>query len=71
MGRLAAARRRSPPTPAQAQVEAREYQKRHEAGETEEARADLARLKLVREKRAADAARRGAEAEAKAKAKGR
>jgi hypothetical protein len=34
------------------------YQKLHEAGKTDEAKADLARLKLIREKREAEAARK-------------
>ncbi|WYZ34330.1 hypothetical protein EsH8_I_000606 [Colletotrichum jinshuiense] len=34
------------------------YRKLHEAGKTDEAKADLARLRLIREQRAADAARR-------------
>ncbi|KAK1724745.1 casein kinase substrate phosphoprotein PP28-domain-containing protein [Colletotrichum acutatum] len=39
------------------------YRKLHEAGKTDEAKADLARLRLIREQRAADAARRDAERE--------
>ncbi|XXH01072.1 hypothetical protein Hte_007423 [Hypoxylon texense] len=39
------------------------YRKLHEAGKTDEAKADLARLKLIREKRAAEAARKQAEKE--------
>ncbi|KAF6815573.1 MFS monocarboxylate transporter [Colletotrichum sojae] len=39
------------------------YRKLHEAGKTDEAKADLARLRLIREQRAADAARRAAEKE--------
>ncbi|KAK2044307.1 hypothetical protein LZ31DRAFT_594922 [Colletotrichum somersetense] len=39
------------------------YRKLHEAGKTDEAKADLARLRLIREQRAADAARREAERE--------
>jgi len=39
------------------------YQKLHEAGKTDEAKADLARLKLIREKREAEAARKQAEKE--------
>ena len=34
------------------------YRKLHEAGKTDEAKADLARLRLIREKREADAARK-------------
>jgi hypothetical protein len=34
------------------------YQKLHEAGKTDEAKADMARLRLIREKREAEAARR-------------
>jgi hypothetical protein len=34
------------------------YRKMHEAGKTDEAKADLARLKLIREKREAEAARK-------------
>ncbi|KXX82377.1 28 kDa heat- and acid-stable phosphoprotein [Madurella mycetomatis] len=41
------------------------YRKLHEAGKTDEAKADLARLKLIREKREAEAARRQAEKEEK------
>ncbi|KAI2622729.1 hypothetical protein GGS26DRAFT_242483 [Hypomontagnella submonticulosa] len=39
------------------------YRKLHEAGKTDEAKADLARLKLIREKREAEAARKQAEKE--------
>ncbi|KAK4445034.1 28 kDa heat and acid-stable phosphoprotein [Podospora aff. communis PSN243] len=39
------------------------YRKMHEAGKTDEAKADLARLKLIREKREAEAARKQAEKE--------
>ncbi|KAK8117225.1 uncharacterized protein PG998_005506 [Apiospora kogelbergensis] len=39
------------------------YRKLHEAGKTDEAKADLARLALIREKRAADLARKQAEKE--------
>jgi hypothetical protein len=42
----------------QAQQAKERYQKLHEAGKTDEAKADLARLKLIREKRAAEAARK-------------
>jgi hypothetical protein len=42
----------------QAQQSKERYQKLHEAGKTDEAKADLARLKLIREKRAAEAARK-------------
>ncbi|KAJ4292932.1 hypothetical protein N0V88_005595 [Collariella sp. IMI 366227] len=41
------------------------YRKLHEAGKTEEAKADLARLRLIREKREAEAARKQAEKEEK------
>ncbi|KAL2260570.1 hypothetical protein VTK26DRAFT_5365 [Humicola hyalothermophila] len=41
------------------------YRKLHEAGKTDEAKADLARLKLIREKREAEAARKKAEREEK------
>lgn len=41
------------------------YRKLHEAGKTDEAKADLARLKLIREKREIEAARRQAEKEEK------
>jgi len=34
------------------------YRKLHEAGKTDEAKADLARLALIREKREAEAARK-------------
>ncbi|KAI0597088.1 hypothetical protein F4775DRAFT_593619 [Biscogniauxia sp. FL1348] len=39
------------------------YRKLHEAGKTDEAKADMARLKLIREKREAEAARKAAERE--------
>ncbi|KAI1804632.1 casein kinase substrate phosphoprotein PP28-domain-containing protein [Daldinia bambusicola] len=39
------------------------YRKLHEAGKTDEAKADLARLRLIREKREAEAARKQAEKE--------
>ncbi|KAI1634236.1 hypothetical protein F4809DRAFT_537879 [Biscogniauxia mediterranea] len=39
------------------------YRKLHEAGKTDEAKADIARLKLIREKREAEAARKAAEKE--------
>ncbi|KAK3321637.1 casein kinase substrate phosphoprotein PP28-domain-containing protein [Apodospora peruviana] len=39
------------------------YRKLHEAGKTDEAKADMARLKLIREKREAEAARKQAEKE--------
>lgn len=39
------------------------YRKMHEAGKTDEAKADMARLKLIREKRDAEAARKQAEKE--------
>lgn len=42
----------------QAQQAKERYQKLHEAGKTDEAKADLARLKLIREKRDAEAARK-------------
>jgi hypothetical protein len=42
----------------QAQQAKERYQKLHEAGKTDEAKADLARLKLIREKREAEAARK-------------
>ncbi|CAJ2508552.1 Uu.00g135780.m01.CDS01 [Anthostomella pinea] len=41
------------------------YRKLHEAGKTDEAKADMARLRLIREKREADAARKAAEKEEK------
>lgn len=44
-----------------AQAKAR-YQKLHEAGKTDEAKADLARLRLIREKREAEAAQRSVRA---------
>jgi len=50
----------------QAQQEKERYQKLHAEGKTEQARADLERLALVREKRDAEAARKKAEAEEKA-----
>lgn len=42
----------------QAQQAKERYQKLHEAGKTDEAKADLARLALIREKRDAEAARK-------------
>ena len=42
----------------QAQQAKERYQKLHEAGKTDEAKADLARLRLIREKRDAEAARK-------------
>ncbi|KAK1831203.1 28 kDa heat and acid-stable phosphoprotein [Podospora conica] len=39
------------------------YRKMHEAGKTDEAKADIARLKLIREKREAESARKQAEKE--------
>jgi len=42
----------------QAQQAKERYQKLHEAGKTDEAKADLARLKLIREKRETEAARK-------------
>lgn len=42
----------------QAQAAKERYQKLHEAGKTDEAKADMARLKLIREKRDAEAARK-------------
>jgi len=39
------------------------YRKMHEAGKTDEAKADLARLRLIREKREAESARKQAEKE--------
>jgi hypothetical protein len=42
----------------QAQQAKERYQKLHEAGKTDEAKADLARLKVIREKREAEAARK-------------
>jgi Casein kinase substrate phosphoprotein PP28 len=47
----------------QAQLAKERYQKLHAEGKTDEARADLARLKLVREQRDAAAARKQAEKE--------
>jgi hypothetical protein len=47
----------------QAQQAKERYQKLHEAGKTDEAKADLARLKLIREKREQEAARKLAEKE--------
>ncbi|RDL32620.1 uncharacterized protein BP5553_09076 [Venustampulla echinocandica] len=47
----------------QAQQAKERYQKLHEAGKTDEAKADLARLKLIREKREQEAARKQAEKE--------
>lgn len=42
----------------EAQLAKERYQKLHEQGKTDEAKADLARLKIIREKRAAEAARK-------------
>lgn len=42
----------------QAQQAKERYQKLHEAGKTDEAKADLARLRLIKEKREAEAARK-------------
>lgn len=50
----------------QAQQAKERYQKLHAEGKTDEARADLERLKLVRERREAEAARKKAEAEERA-----
>jgi hypothetical protein len=47
----------------QAQQARERYQKLHAEGKTDEARADLARLKLVKERREAEAARKQAEKE--------
>ncbi|KAI1458636.1 hypothetical protein F4805DRAFT_456664 [Annulohypoxylon moriforme] len=47
----------------EAQQAKERYRKLHEAGKTDEAKADLARLKLIREKRDAEAARKQAEKE--------
>ncbi|KAI0010696.1 hypothetical protein F4779DRAFT_576525 [Xylariaceae sp. FL0662B] len=49
----------------EAQQAKERYRKLHEAGKTDEAKADLARLKLIREKREAEAARKQAEKEEK------
>jgi hypothetical protein len=43
---------------AEAQLAKERYQKLHEQGKTDEAKADMARLKLIREQRDAEAARR-------------
>lgn len=50
----------------QAQQSRERYQKLHAEGKTDEARADLARLALIKQKRAEDAARKQAEADEKA-----
>lgn len=50
----------------QAQQARERYEKMHAEGKTDEARADLARLKLVRERRDAEAARKKVEAEERA-----
>ncbi|KAI2779352.1 hypothetical protein F4815DRAFT_473959 [Daldinia loculata] len=47
----------------EAQQAKERYRKLHEAGKTDEAKADLARLRLIREKRDAEAARKQAEKE--------
>jgi len=49
----------------QAQQAKERYQKLHAEGKTDEARADMARLRLIREKRDADAAVKAAELEEK------
>ncbi|OAA59834.1 Casein kinase substrate, phosphoprotein PP28 [Niveomyces insectorum RCEF 264] len=49
----------------EAQQAKERYRKLHEQGKTDEAKADLARLKIIREKREAEAARKQAEKEAK------
>ncbi|KAI1411583.1 hypothetical protein F5Y13DRAFT_165292 [Hypoxylon sp. FL1857] len=49
----------------EAQQAKERYRKLHEAGKTDEAKADLARLRLIREKREAEAARKQAEREEK------
>ncbi|EGY19143.1 hypothetical protein VD0002_g17 [Verticillium dahliae] len=48
---------------AEALVAKEKYRRLHEAGKTDEAKADMARLKLIREQRAAEGARRAAEKE--------
>jgi hypothetical protein len=50
----------------EAQQKRERYLKLHAEGKTDEARADLARLQIVRERRDAEAARKKAEAEEKA-----
>lgn len=50
----------------QAQQAKERYQKMHLEGKTDEAKADLERLKLIREKREADAAQKKAEADERA-----
>lgn len=47
----------------QAQQAKERYQKLHAEGKTDEARADLARLAIIKEKREAEAARKKAEKE--------
>ncbi|KAI1759516.1 hypothetical protein GGR53DRAFT_140959 [Hypoxylon sp. FL1150] len=47
----------------EAQQAKERYRKLHEAGKTDEAKADLARLRLIREKREAESARKQAEKE--------
>ena len=49
----------------QAQQEKERFQKLHAEGKTDEARADLARLSLIKEKREQEAARKKAEKEEK------
>ena len=49
----------------QAQQAKERYQKMHAEGKTDEAKADLARLSLIKEKREQEAARRKAEKEEK------
>ncbi|KAG7112282.1 hypothetical protein HYQ44_010477 [Verticillium longisporum] len=48
---------------AEALVAKEKYRRLHEAGKTDEAKADMARLKLIREQREAESARRAAEKE--------
>ena len=59
-----------PPSYAKAQEDARKYQAKHAAGLTVEAKADQARLAVVRKRRADAAKKKEEEAAAKAAAKG-
>lgn len=56
--KLAVANNRKERESMEAALAKERYRKLHEAGKTDEAKADMARLRLIREQRAADAARR-------------
>ncbi|SPO01360.1 related to 28 kDa heat- and acid-stable phosphoprotein [Cephalotrichum gorgonifer] len=65
VGKLSVASNRKERESADAQAARDRYQALHEQGKTDEAKSDLARLKIIREQRAAEAARRQAEKEEK------